>query len=418
MVRYPPMEQLLGAQPPGCLGASVRGAEDRADPVAADGKSRGISFLMRFPFLDKVPNLVAFCRYVAEVRGQFVDLVYPTDDAYLEPSFASPHVRCHPITTSHTSRRARFPVTGHLFLRGLKLVLDRRPAILMACDPYSLVAAFLIATLTGCRLGYFVVEMPDTASEASRFGRLEHRLMRAADLVITHDRHHMDFLARETGVAPNRMLALPNGDCERGARQESRRLRVQCGVSPNKSIVLHSGGFGPQFSSLELAAAACRWPNDLQLVFHTSYRVDKSEYAARFRKAGRKGRVILHSEPTRAADLDSLVGSADIGLAIYNRDLLRYRADCMGFAAGKIGRYLKNGIPVVVTDLPSVTAYIEEYECGIVVRAMDEIEPATRKLLADYERYSRNALRCYNEKWLVNAYCERTCDRIRLDRQA
>jgi glycosyltransferase involved in cell wall biosynthesis len=110
--------------------------------------------------------------------------------------------------------------------------------------------------------------------------------------------------------------------------------------------------------------------------------------------------------------LDNLVGSADIGIAWYDHDLLGYRAELLGLAAGKIGRYLKNGLPVIARNLPTIKEYLDRYECGICVDRLDEITAAIDTIKNDYERYSKNALRCYEELWKPEPYLQEIQRRI------
>lgn len=70
--------------------------------------------------------------------------------------------------------------------------------------------------------------------------------------------------------------------------------------------------------------------------------------------------------PVSTYELDSLVASADVGIALYSEKELGYRATYMGLAAGKIGNYLKCGVPIIATKLLSLS-YIETYQCGILV---------------------------------------------------
>ena len=83
----------------------------------------------------------------------------------------------------------------------------------------------------------------------------------------------------------------------------------------------------------------------------------------------------------------------------------------MGLAAGKIGNYLKCGVPVIATRLLSLS-YIEEYNCGILVDKESDIADAINRILSDRDLYSKNAHRCYRELWYPKLYVYRIEDAL------
>jgi glycosyltransferase involved in cell wall biosynthesis len=98
-----------------------------------------------------------------------------------------------------------------------------------------------------------------------------------------------------------------------------------------------------------------------------------------------------------------MISSTDIGIALYSIDKLGYRAELMGLAAGKIGNYLKCGIPVIATKIKSLE-YIEEYKCGVLINSEEQMQNAIDTIMADFANYSQNAYRCYKELWHPNNY--------------
>ena len=110
--------------------------------------------------------------------------------------------------------------------------------------------------------------------------------------------------------------------------------------------------------------------------------------------------------PVSTYELDSLVASADVGIALYSEKELGYRATYMGLAAGKIGNYLKCGVPIIATKLLSLS-YIETYQCGILVEKEKDIAFAINKILSNRDMYSKNAHRCYRELWHPESYLKK-----------
>ena len=90
------------------------------------------------------------------------------------------------------------------------------------------------------------------------------------------------------------------------------------------------------------------------MVFHVSHRVEDDKYFEEVYESDYRGKVLFSLNPVSTYELDSLVASADVGIALYSEKELGYRATYMGLAAGKIGNYLKCGVPIIATKLLSL----------------------------------------------------------------
>ena len=140
--------------------------------------------------------------------------------------------------------------------------------------------------------------------------------------------------------------------------------------------------------------------------------MDGDPYVSLVQKVAYKKPVLFSTMPVSTSELDDLVGSAHIGIALYSLKELGYRAELMGLAAGKIGNYLKCGLPVIATSVSSIQSYVEKYQCGVCVNSANEVRNAVEKILSDYEAYSSNALACYDELWSPDKYCSIILSRI------
>ena len=63
----------------------------------------------------------------------------------------------------------------------------------------------------------------------------------------------------------------------------------------------------------------------------------------------------------------------------------------MGLAAGKIGNYLKCGIPVIATKVHSLS-YLEDYQCGILIDDPAQINDAINDIVHDYDNYAKKLI--------------------------
>lgn len=300
----------------------------------------------------------------------------------------------------------RIPATFRLLAAGLRESLFNRHIILGGCDKIGGIIAAMAGLISGRRVLIYGLEFPSLLEEKmSLVDRLEHWSYRKAALIVTMDIHHARFIAENTGADMSKIVFLPVALRGPGRIGHSDLLRKNLNLGPSDRIVLHAGGIGQAQGSLDLADAASNWKPGVHLVFHAHCDMKQELYFRQFaERVTANGNVHLHDRPVAIDQLDDVVSGSDICVAWYNREVLGYRADLLGLAAGKIGRALRNGRPVIVPDLPTVREYVEKYQCGIVVRETGEIGAAIDRILADHTNYAQNALRCYEELWRPERY--------------
>ena len=125
-------------------------------------------------------------------------------------------------------------------------------------------------------------------------------------------------------------------------------------------------------------------------------------------KPGR--RLFLSLDVVPHDQLDVLISSADIGVALY-RDLSSSHT-VISAASNKLGHYLKCGLPVIVNDYPSLERLMATYECGVCVSSPREVGQAVQQILEDYQSFRANAILAYQEKYNFDAYIGDVIERI------
>jgi glycosyltransferase involved in cell wall biosynthesis len=378
--------------------------------VGAD--AGGMLLVMRVPFLARIESLMRLVEHLAGC-GQRVTVVSPVDERFPPPRFMAPGIVHVPVET----RRAggtRVPTTARLLALSLREARRTRPAYVVGSDQVAGIIGSALSRLFSVPYVYYCLEYPEPRGGGRSWrNRLERAAIRRAALGITFDEEHAAFIVAETGLARDRLLLLPNASGPRSAAPPAGGLlAAKHGFPPGSVVVLHSGGFGPWFNCRELAEAARRWPEPWRLVFHVSHDVSADPYAQGCRDVFVAGKVVFDAEPLPARELDGLVVSAQVGVALYSREILGFRAELMGQASGKIGRFLKNGVPVVAQNVPSIRRYVEGYGCGVCVDGAAEVEGAVARILADYGTFRANALRCYDEIWSPDRHCAVIAERL------
>jgi glycosyltransferase involved in cell wall biosynthesis len=359
--------------------------------------------IIREPFIDKIPSLKTLIWSLSEKKEIY--LISSTEDKYPAPSFSNRNI--YIISVKKRLNRFELPTTVKLCWTFLKVYFQKKPEICIGGDVYSNLILSSFSRILHFKHIFFMLEYPQI--KTSSYKKLSARdireimAMQRAHTIITHDAFHKNFLIDNFHINSDKIFTLPNATFTEIKSYKSDFLQKSLGISLNKKIILHSGGLGVWFKSKELANSTINWPENTILIFHTSHKVDGDEYFRELSQKDYNGKVVFSTSPVPTDELDHLVCSATIGIATYSKEILGYRAEMMGLAAGKIGNYLKCGLPVIATRTVSFS-YITDYKCGILIDKESEIAQAIAVINKNYKEFSDNAKRCFKEIWEPEKY--------------
>lgn len=356
----------------------------------------------REPIVAQIPNLSALINFLAEF-GHDVIILTSENKEFPRPKFESHHIRI--LSTKERSSKAGAPTLAKIFLGCLylfvKSVLLNEKAVFIYSGHGAIIISNLFSFFFRKKTILFIVEYPDAIDyKSNKFSSLmELSGIKKSRFYITHDHLHAKLINRLIDDEHHQYRCIPNGTRGDSILRTSDFLHKRLNIEREKKIILHSGGFGKWFSSSLLSAKSANLPNNFQMVFHCSHDISNDFYFLEYQqKKSSSDSSIISMKPVGANDLDNLVSSAYIGIAWYDLTILGARAGNMGLAAGKIGNYLKCGIPVIAPKFESLR-YIEEYACGVLIDDLTELNDAIFKIDSIYSTYRANAISCYNEIW-------------------
>lgn len=360
--------------------------------------NRSVIVISRTPHVNIYEGLCEIIRTCTELPASVI-LVCPQIEEELFKELISVGVKIYPVKTGGSF--VRIPTSVALLATALKLHYSNKASLVMGCDSMGNIMASLSSKMTSTPYLHYSLELPPKWDDSMSFRqKMEHWSFRQADLLVTMDQPHADFICSETGMSLERIALVPNTLRGPGMHHPSVSLKDHLGLKSDAILILHAGGIGAAQASMQLAEAAGLWPSDWHLVFHAHCDMNHEDSYQKFSQLIKNTpNIHLNGQSVPPEELDDLVSNAAIGLAWYDRERLGFRADLLGLAAGKIGRYLRNGVPVVVKNLPTIRDYVEKYSCGICVDRADQIGSAIAEILSDHSSYSVNALRCYEEVW-------------------
>lgn len=267
-----------------------------------------------------------------------------------------------------------------------------------AVDHAGLIAASLTARLRRIPLIYYSLELWITRDHKQRIPlahwqkSLEVLSHRQVWFTIVQDEIRAGVLSRENRARPGDMVIVPHSPMGEPYQGKGTYFRDKFNLGPDRKIMLSAGSTNASNLALELARAAQNWPPDWTLVLHGNLSLD-GNYVTELLKLADGRRVVISTQQVPYAELPGLVSSADVGLAFYPQDNVNYFVT----ASGKIADYVKCGLPVVASDLPTLKLLVEKYHCGRCVAAPEAAREAIAQVLADYGAMRENAFRCYRE---------------------
>lgn len=363
-----------------------------------------ILIILKEPFLDRIPSLKTLILYLCE-NNCHVTLLTSRSKRF--SGLSTEHKNLKVVTIDERSRKFEAPTTVKILAKSFSVIFGNKFDCVIGGDAWGNVIAYNLKRICSCPYVFFALEFPQIVTKdhpnLSKLDKWENKALKGADFIITHDKFHKNFISENFKVALKKILLLANASFTPEYRTRSTFLHDKFKLPSDSVAVLHSGGFGVWFKCVELADISKGWPENMKLIFHIGRKPSESREFDMIYEKPEYGHLNFSLSSLSNSQLDDMIASADVGVALYSVEALGYRAELMGLAAGKIGNYLKCGLPVIASNMPSLK-YIEEYGCGILVNAVDEVETAIATIMKDKKSFQENAFKCYRELWHPNNY--------------
>jgi glycosyltransferase involved in cell wall biosynthesis len=299
--------------------------------------------------------------------------------------------------------------TGRVCLRRLS---DRQRgprgasvAIGINCD--GAIAAHVTAWLLGEPYMFLSLELARKPADYQWIGApwrwVALRSLSGARGLIIQGLDRVEILTRQYGRKPTRILFLPNsaGPSKEGVGPQENFFRKKFALGGDVSIALQAGMVDEAACSLSLANAFSQIA-DWALVFHERRERSLDEPYIRKLHSVNTRNLYLSLEPVPFDRLGEIIEAATVGLVFYAPDSSNDEGLRAVTSSGKLALYLRYGKPVLVNRLPALVEVVEAFDCGVVIEKPSdsrEFEAALHRIAAAYSEYSRNARRCYEERF-------------------
>ena len=315
-----------------------------------------------------------------------------------------------------TGRNSSYPIRFDPAV--FKFTQTRRYSIIIGVDPHGIILADNLNQFAKKPLVYisFEILFGDDVDGAINqpFYQAERAACRRASLVLIQDHERAEAFCRETSVPCERISMVPVAPPPQEVVR-SDFLRRTLRIPPNKQIILYCGNLQSWSSRDELSEMVSYWPDNYCLVIHNRSRVQRT-LQRYLNKLVETGKIMISAEPVGRREMCDLVSSADFGLAPYKPvpgDLWTgNNIYHLGFASGKVSYYALCGLPILARPLPVFEREFANYGCGKIYRRLSETGNLLEEMSRDYDNYSRESKRYYNERLNPVDGMTKFCDRL------
>jgi len=297
----------------------------------------------------------------------------------------------------------------------LRLTRGKSYLCFIGVEPGGLVVATIAGILRGVPVVYYNMELSLSHEINERHKLLikwfERKCNRKAVLTLIQDEARAQLLCQDNHIPLSRMALIPCGVMGPSFAQQTDYLRQKYGISANKKILLYAGKIAHWARIAELAQQVEHWPDGWVLVIHGFPAVGQYVEEIRHVVSASSGRLVLSTEMLPQDQFESLLSSADMGIALYEDQGANFRHT--GSASHKLALYLKCGLPVITSDFPSLRQIIEGYGCGVCVSDESQVILAAGQIMADYQRFRTNVRKCFNEHFDIRPHWHRVMTNLK-----
>lgn len=378
-------------------------------------KSKRIAVLAPMGTLDQQPGVLRAADSFADA-GYVVDVFTVRNEYYPRPEFTHRSIHLHLMPLRMNRQREPRTLVTLVFAFWVLLRLRGPYEVIYAAGVRGLFAAYILHLLRGARVVNYQIELYVGGYGRIRFLRLfkflERRAIRASLFSIEHDETRAQILCQDSGIPRHKIVVVPNAPRGIGEDRRTKFLHMHLGLDPRLRLLVSAGAIEPDVLSLEIVRAVQTLPDAWRCVFHSSVpRTEDDAYIHKLVEADSDGKVSLSLQPVSSTEVDDLVASATIGLALYSSSV-RPDLELVGLASGKLCRFLRSGVPVIVSDFPALREFVLSHGVGIAISDVCQIEDAIERIEADYEGYRGRAVECFTRRLSHDVHFRQVLDRI------
>lgn len=283
---------------------------------------------------------------------------------------------------------------------------SRAETLTIGIDFRGLITSWLASIIVRREYIFLSLEndpVPDSGLLQPLVKMVAKRALQGAKCVIIQDQDRFETMSRFFDHRHEAVFLQPNSPYSGGmpAIAGSNHLReaLQIDAAEYPHIVLQPGMISDAVCSKDLVKGFSRLAGGFALVYHAANPgMVCRTYLDQLRAEDHSRSLFLSLSPVGLSEIDRVFSSATIGAAFY-RDISANFSQ-IAMASGKLGYFLKNGVPVLTSNQASFCRLISRYRVGVVVNDPTdsvELRYAIDRILSDYDDFRLRCRSCYTE---------------------
>jgi len=195
---------------------------------------------------------------------------------------------------------------------------------------------------------------------------------------------------------PHDHFIIPNAPAGNSGKLKSNYFRDLFQIEDRKPILLFAGTLNWILAKKIFEETRTYGEKDYHLIFHA-------------RTLGLMGGeqhpfIKVSTMPVPAYMMNYIVSSADIGLALYDKNSMHETGN--GFTGGKLGTYLKNELPLIAGSAPNLK-FFEDGKVGTYWDGEADFDGIARKAIRDMEMQRKNIPDFYKRHFQYEGFFEK-----------
>jgi glycosyltransferase involved in cell wall biosynthesis len=357
--------------------------------------------------------------------GYGVDIFYK--DVYVRPDFANirefdlyENIRFFNFTTRKTRQQIlltkmeklrnllamyfRVPIRAkpheiidhNILSKSRNIIGESQYLCFIGIEKKGLIWAGLLSQIYECPLIYYSLELYIEDNPAMyavyHLREAEKTYHRQSIATIIQDGPRASALLKSNGIEHTNVLYLPVSVRGQIIEQRSKFLQDKFHIGDDRKILLYFGNLLHTRFLTQIVSVAKELDDDIILVIHG---FGQKRYLDYLQSVADKNRVVFSLDYVPEDEIENLISSAHIGIALYETTNVNDRL--MAFSSSKMAYYPQCGIPVIAFDTASFRTLMDIHKCGELIKSIDQIPGATRSILENYDSYRREAFAAFKD---------------------
>lgn len=277
----------------------------------------------------------------------------------------------------------------------------------------GLIWAGMLSEMYNCPLVYFNLELyiEDNPGLYTYYHVLaaERKYHKLAVATIIQDEHRANVLLSSNGIKQTNLLYFPVSVKGNTIREKSKFLQNKLHIHESKKIILHFGAIDTNRFMPQLLKMASNLDDGVILVIHG---FGPKAYVNYLQSIADKNKVIFSLDFIAEEEIENLISSADIGIALYKTTNANDRL--VAFSSSKVAYYMQCGIPIIAFDTESSKHLVSSYRCAELINDTDDIPLKVRTILENYDLYREQSYAAYQRFYNLDKNFSKLMDNLEL----